>query len=103
MSTFESVLQTPDLGPGQSREVEVQGRRILILNIGQIYYAFEGRCPETGTQLELASNLHLVCPDHEDEYDTPSGEPIDGGGRPLRRYAVRVEGNTIKIGPPLEP
>lgn len=104
MSEYESVLQTPDLGPGQSCEVEAHGRRILLLNLGQTYYALEARCPESGGTLRLGApgtGDRLVCPDDHAEYGIPSGERLDADGRPLRRYAVRIEGNAIKVGPPL--
>lgn len=105
MSEYETVLQTRELGPGQSREVEVHGSRVLLLNLGQIYHAVEARCPESGSALELRARREadrLVCPVDEAEYDLASGERLDGTGRPLHRYAVRVEGNVIKVGPLLE-
>ena len=104
MADYERVLETRDLGPGQSREVEVHGSRVLLLNIGQIYYAVEARCPESGSVLEVRPRRQhdrLVCPEDAAEYDLESGERVDATGRPLRRYALRVEGNVIKVGPPL--
>lgn len=104
MSQYESVLETRDLGPGQSREVEVRGDRVLLINIGQIYYAVEARCPESGGALAVRARRQddrLVCAEDEAEYDLTSGERLDASGRPLRRYAVRVEGNVIKVGPQL--
>ena len=105
MSEYESVLETRDLGPGQSREVEVHGHTVLLINLGQMYYAVEARCPESGSALELQphrQNDRLVCPDHAAEYDLGSGERLDGSGRALRRYPVRVEDNVIKVGPPTD-
>lgn len=102
MPEFEPVLQTRELGPGESQEVEVRGDRILLLNIGQIYHAIEARCPESGTALEVQAGRHddrLVCPVDAAEYDLVTGERLDGHGRPLARYGVRVEGNVIKVGP----
>lgn len=104
MHDFVSVLETRDLGPGQSREVEVRGQRVLLINLGQIYHAVEARCPESGLALEVRARRQadrLVCPEDEAEYDLTSGTRLDGSGRPLRRYAIRVEGNAIKVGPPL--
>ena len=104
MTQYESVLETRDLGPGHSREVRIDGRSVLVLNIAQIYYALESRCPDSGTTLELRPSPgddRLVCPADEAEYAVPTGERLNGPGRPLRRYDVRVEGNHIKIGPPV--
>ena len=104
MSEYESVLETPELGPGHSREVEVHGDHVLLLNLGQTYYAVESRCPTSGSPLELQPrrpNDRLICPDADGEYDLETGERLDGDGRPLRRYGVRIEGNVIQVGPPL--
>lgn len=84
--------------------MEVLGDHVLLINLGQIYYAVEARCPQSGSALEVRARHQddrLVCPEDEAEYDLESGERLDGSGRPLRRYAVRVEGNVIKVGPPL--
>lgn len=104
MPEYESVLQTPDLGPGHAREVQVRGAPVLVLNLGQTYYALDARCPESGTTLELQLGRHdrLVCPDDEAEFDIQSGERLGREGRPLRRYDVRIEGNAIKVGPPID-
>ncbi len=101
MAEYESVLETPELGPGESRAVEVHGRPILLLNVGQTYYALDARCPESGAPLELKTRDHVACTADSAEYDVATGERVDADGRPLRRYQVRVEGNAVKVGPPL--
>ena len=104
MNDYTTVLETRELGPGQTREVEVHGQRVLLINLGQIYYAVEARCPESGSALEVRARRpsdRLICPEDEAEYDLESGERLDGAGRPLLRYRVRVEGNDLKVGPPL--
>jgi len=106
MAEYEAVLRTPELGPGEMREVEAQGTRVVVANVGQTYYAVEGACPTEGAHLGQGGQLRgyvLVCPRDKAEYDVRTGErlsPDEGPG--LRRYAVRVEANQIKIGPPLE-
>ena len=105
MSDYESVLQTPDLGPGQRRVVEAHGDRVIVVNVGQRYFAREAGCPDSGSDLEIQvrrsgdRGVSLVCPDDDAEYDLRSGERLSGAGRPLRRYPVRVSGNEIQIGP----
>ena len=104
MTDYQSVLETPDLGPGHTREVRIGDRPVLVLNLGQRYYALDGRCPDTGTPLELdlgAPGGRLVCPDHDTAYDIRTGESLDEGTGSLRRYDVRIDGNAIKVGPPL--
>lgn len=104
MSDYEPVLQTADLGPGHTRQVQVHGRPILVLNLAQTYYALDARCPDSGAELQLQLGRHarLVCPEDAAEFDIRSGQRLDHDGAPLRRYDVRIAGNAVKIGPPLE-
>jgi nitrite reductase/ring-hydroxylating ferredoxin subunit len=104
MSDYTPVLQTPDLGPGRSRTVEIDGRAVLIVNIGQRYYALDAHCPEDGAPLELRrsrSGDTLTCPADGAAFAVPSGDRLDDGGPPLQRYDVRIEENDIEIGPPV--
>ena len=103
MGEYETVLRTPELGPGALTEVEAHGRTLALANVGQTYYALEGLCPADGEHLGRAGRLegdHLICPaDHA--YDVRDGRGTDGAGGVLRRYAIRVTGNEIQVGPPL--
>lgn len=104
MQEFEPVLQTPELGPGDMKEVRAHGRRIVVANVQQTYYAVDGRCPNGDTPLAEEGRLQghlIICPRDDWAFDLRTGERADRPGEPgLRRYPVRVEGNTIKLGPP---
>lgn len=106
MEEYESVARTPDVGPGDVREVEAHGETLALLNVGQTYYAVDAHCPADGTNLaregRLKGNL-LVCPGDETAYDVRTGAPVGSdGARGLQRYAIRVEGNVIRVGPAVE-
>lgn len=105
MSEFEPVLQTRDLGPGDLTEVHAHGRPLGIMNVGQTYYAFDAICPVDGTNLARAGKLDgdfLRCPEDETTYDVRTGESVDSAQPGLQRYAIKVEGNEVKVGPPLD-
>ena len=106
MAGFLPVLTTPELGPGEMREVHAHGRDLLLVNVGQTYYALDARCPDDGTNLAREGRLKgtvLLCPRDDSAFDVRTGERLEPAGRPhLSRYAIRVEENTIKVGPPLE-
>src|SRR5690606_16318144 len=100
----ETVLRTPDLGPGALTEVQAHGRTLALANVGQTYYALEGVCPADGSHLGTSGRLegdHLVCPE-DHAFDVRNGLAVDGDGAALTRYAIRIEGNEIQVGPPLE-
>ncbi len=105
MAEFVPVLRTPELGPGEMREVEAHGERLALVNVGQTYYAVSAYCPKDGLNLAREGRLKgdlLICPNDDWAYDVRTGERVDPpGGVGLRRYAIRVEENEIKIGPAL--
>src|SRR5262245_9600209 len=106
MSEFEPVIQARDLGPGDLKEVQAHGRSVALTNIAQTYYAFDAECPVDGTNLARAGELEgevLRCPEDDSAYDLRTGECVEPDDGPnLQRYAIRVEGNAVKIGPPLD-
>ena len=106
MSTpgYATVLTTPELGPGALAEVEAAGRRLVVLNIAQTYYALDGTCTGCGSRLAETGALRedaIACTNDDAVFDVHSGARIDAPGDPLRRYAIRISGNEISIGPPL--
>ncbi len=105
MAEFEAVLHTPELGPGEMREVEAHGETLALLNVGQTYYALDARCPADDRNLAREGRLRgerLECPGDHALYDVRTGrrldEPAEAG---LRSYAIQVTGNEILVGPPV--
>jgi 3-phenylpropionate/trans-cinnamate dioxygenase ferredoxin component len=101
METFETVLRTPDLGPGAIREVQVHGRDIAVANVGQTYYAVDATCPVDGTNLARDGRLDgdlLICPRDDARFDIRTGARVDGAGA-LRAHAIQVSGNEVQVGP----
>lgn len=102
---FTPVIRTPDLGPGTVEEVEANGQQLAVTNVGQTYYAFEAACPVDGTNLARDGVLEgdvIKCPQDEAEFDVRTGECLEPEGQPgLRRYAIKVEENQVKVGPRL--
>ncbi len=107
MAEFEPVLRTPELGPGEMREVEAQGETLALLNVGQTYYAVTARCPGDETNLAREGRLQghrLECPEDHALFDVRTGRRLDDPARSgLRTYAIEVAGNEIRVGPVLPP
>lgn len=105
MGDIETPLRTPDLGPGEIREVEVRGEVLLVTNIGQTYYAMSAFCPNDGVNLARDGELQgdkVVCPGDLWAFDVRTGTTVEPGGEPgLRRYAITIDENRILIGEPV--
>lgn len=100
---FVSVVRTPDLGPGDIKEVEAHGHMMGVTNVGQTYYAFDAQCPVDGTNLAREGVIRgdaLVCPQDNTRFNIRTGS--SDGGPPLQRYSIKVEENQVKIGPPID-
>jgi nitrite reductase/ring-hydroxylating ferredoxin subunit len=102
MVEFETVLRTPELGPGAIAEVQAHGRDLAVANVGQTYYAVDATCPVDGTNLArdgLLVGERLICPNDRAAFDVRTGHQVDGE-EALQAHAIRVEGNEVLVGPP---
>ena len=78
---FVDVGAFDDLGEGQLKAVDVEGRSVLILKLDGEPYAFVNVCPNAGARLPLdgakLSGAVIVCPWHNCAYDARSGKRVD--------------------------
>lgn len=103
MEDFETVLRTPELGPGYVAAVQAHGRDLAVANVGQTYYALDAHCPVDGTNLGREGRLDgdaLICPNDHARFDVRTGARLDHRGDPLRAHSIRVQGNEVLVGPP---
>ena len=102
MEDFVKVAVTTDLPPGELMLVEVEDERIALANVGGQYYAVTDECTHSGCPLsegEMEGEL-LQCSCHGSQFDVRTGEVVSPpADEPLTRYAVRIEGDDILVGP----
>ena len=105
LSRFTKVATTDDLPPGRMRVVEVEGERILLVNVGGNYHAVSEACTHAEGPLsegELQGE-RVSCPWHGSVFSVVTGEALTPPAEePLRVYGVRVEGEDILVGPAAE-
>jgi cytochrome b6-f complex iron-sulfur subunit len=93
------VVRRAELGGSRFALVEAPGFALpIFLRRAEdgSFSAVSTRCMHRGCQVEPAADK-LVCPCHGSEY-TETGEVLKGPTeRPLRRYPVAVEGDSIAI------
>ena len=102
MEGFVKVAVTADLQSGELMLVEVEDERIVLANVGGQYYALTDACTHTECPLsdgELEGEV-LECPCHGSQFDVRTGEVVaPPANEPLTRYAVKIEGDDILVGP----
>ncbi len=116
MDDFVPLAKTADLAPGAMKVASVDGHEFLVARVREEYYITESHCPHMGGHLPdgTLQDAIVTCPLHRSQFDLRDGHVVrwtDWEGealratmeakppRPIRTYAIRVEGDTILVGP----
>ena len=104
-----------DWQPGERRIVEVDGKRIGVLNVGGVYYAMHNRCPHmagnlcegpvTGTTLPTDEFAYVYsrqgeiirCAWHGWEFEIATGQCLIDPKTRARTYPVTVEDGQVVV------
>jgi 3-phenylpropionate/trans-cinnamate dioxygenase ferredoxin subunit len=114
VSNFTVVCKAGEVKEGQMKEVMVQGRAILIANVGGKYYAVASRCPHLGGRLAQGKleGTVIACPRHGSQFDITDGHVVRWlkptgmlskvgkilkSERPLIAYKIKIEGGEIMV------
>jgi 3-phenylpropionate/trans-cinnamate dioxygenase ferredoxin subunit len=100
VANFVAVAKTGDVAEGQIEVFEVADKRIALCNVGGMFYAIDDVCTHDGGPLdqgELEGTL-VECPRHGAKFDVTNGRAVVlPAVRPVRTYAVEVEGDDVKV------
>ena len=107
MAEWEKVAEVGEVPPGDLREIEAHGERLVLANVEGTYYAFGAWCPHVGTSLALGYlHEHVVtCFAHLWRFDVRDGSIVYpamqgvAAGYNLPSYPVRVDGSDILVRP----
>jgi toluene monooxygenase system ferredoxin subunit len=97
--TCKTALREGDLWIGEMVGLELQGQRVLLVNVAGNICAYEDRCLHKSFPLSQGKLVgsRLFCRAHEWEYDARTGHGINPSGVALRRYEVQVEAGEILV------
>lgn len=75
---YMGVGKIGDLAPGGHKKVGIEGKDILLVNIGGKFHALADKCPHMGGSLSegLFENGQVVCPRHHARFDLETGKNI---------------------------
>jgi toluene monooxygenase system ferredoxin subunit len=93
------VAALHELRPGEMKGVFVEGRPIVVLNVGGQVCAYADRCAHKGVPLSTGRLIDdtLLCDVHYWLYDARTGCGINPDGVALRKYPVAVQEEAIWI------
>ena len=84
------------------RLVMAGGERVVLIRIGDDYYAVGWLCSHAFGMLQ-EGELHgyeVQCPIHQGRFDVRSGQPTrEPPEEPIPTYSVRVVGDDVYVGP----
>jgi 3-phenylpropionate/trans-cinnamate dioxygenase ferredoxin component len=116
MDEFLQLTTTRGLEAGGLKAASLDDHELLVARVDQEYFIADGRCPHMGGNLpdgKLDGTI-LTCPRHHSQFDLRDGHVVrwtDWEGaklgigkllrhpRPLRTYAVKIDGDNILVGP----
>ena len=103
---FVRVMATSELPPGDMKFVVINRQRVLVVNVGGVFYALSDICGHAGAPLSAGNLTGYVveCPLHYACFDARTGKLITGPvSADVPSYEVRVEADTVYVKPPPPP
>jgi 3-phenylpropionate/trans-cinnamate dioxygenase ferredoxin component len=101
-TTTIDVCSADELRPGDTRLVDVDGRKIGVFNAGGELYAIEDRCSHDDGPLAEGDfdpdSRTVECPRHGSLFDLETGRPKTlPAYMPVDTFPIRVEDGVIKL------
>ena len=100
MPRFVKAMELSELAPGTMAGVELEGKKVLLSNIGGEVHAVDGICTHEESLLSQGFMVEdrVVCQLHLSQFDLRTGEVYNPPAvEPLRRYNVKIEDGTIFV------
>ena len=80
--------------------IEVDGRRVLVVNLDGVLRAWDGTCTHEEADLSTGFLLgeRVTCPLHLSQFDLTTGEAVNPPATvPLKKYNVIVENAEVFV------
>lgn len=120
MDEYILLTSIAGLEPGGLKAASLDDHEMLVARVEDEYFIADGRCPHMGGHLPEGTleGSVLTCPRHHSQFDLRDGRVVrwtdwEGAAltigkllrhpRPLRTYAVKIDGDNILVGPEKEP
>ena len=100
MPRFVKAMELSKLPPGTMAGVEIEGKHVLLSNLGGEVYAVDGICTHEESLLSQGFMIEerVVCQLHLSQFDLTTGEVYNPPAtEPLRVYNVKIEEGGIFV------
>jgi nitrite reductase/ring-hydroxylating ferredoxin subunit len=101
---YRRVCTASDVPRGTLKAVDLDGLAVLIVNVGEDFYAVANQCGDSPLPLQFSTleGAELRCSWHGCRYDVRTGQRLDGPER-LTVFPVAVESGEIRVAIGVEP
>jgi nitrite reductase/ring-hydroxylating ferredoxin subunit/alkylhydroperoxidase/carboxymuconolactone decarboxylase family protein YurZ len=92
-ASWHDIMSSADVPVGEITYVDCDGRSLFIYREGDDYRVYDSRCPHQVTNIpHLAlEGKRLTCPKHHWAFDVTTGQCVEVGNRPLKRFDTKVD------------
>ncbi len=96
---FQKVAKIEDVWSGEALALEMNGERVLLVNVENRIYAYADICPHQGSRLSegTLTDKVLRCERHHWEFDVCSGSGVNPRNACLKPFPIRVDGEDILV------
>ena len=96
---FQRIAKITDLWSGEMMGLEVNGERVLLVNVDNRIYAYADICPHQKSRLSegTLTEKTLRCASHHWEFDVCSGSGVNPQNACLRIFPIRINGEDIFV------
>jgi nitrite reductase/ring-hydroxylating ferredoxin subunit len=100
LAQLVKVGNVDEVPNGKMKGFVVNGKKLLVANINNKYYAISSECTHMGGPLEKGSlsSYVVTCPWHGSKFDVTSGKVV---GPPAKKdetkYEVKIKGKEIFV------
>lgn len=94
------VAKVSEINDGGKKEVQVNGKAILLINNGGKFFAIDALCPHKKLPLSKGkvSGTVITCAFHGSKFNITDGSVVGGPAtEPVATYPVKVDGDSIDI------
>jgi 3-phenylpropionate/trans-cinnamate dioxygenase ferredoxin subunit len=102
MSDYQRVAAVDEIAPGSRIEAIVDDRAILVLRVGDDFFAIEDVCTHDGQPLTDGPlrGVEIQCPRHGARFDVTTGRALCMPAvEPVATFEVKVENGQVYVGP----
>ncbi len=100
MRRFVAVAKKPEIPEAGVIGVEVEGKRLALVNLKGEIYAISDECPHEGGPLSEGQIIgeEIECPWHASHFDVKSGRvAMDPATKDVATYRVRLVGDAVEV------